>query len=81
MSCLWCVVRDTYAVKALLLWHVRLTGQLALDNDLDMTVSFIYNNAVASAMVKPLHRVEARLEEALAGVGLSIAKFETLSIL
>src|SRR5258705_10387631 len=39
------------------------------------------NNAVASAMVQAAHRVEARLEEALAGVGLSIAKFETLSIL
>src|ERR1700730_18676835 len=39
------------------------------------------NKAVASAMVQAAHRVEARLEEALAGVGLSIAKFETLSIL
>jgi predicted transcriptional regulator len=39
------------------------------------------NIAVASAMVQAAHRVEARLEEALAGVGLSIAKFETLSIL
>src|SRR5258707_11634586 len=39
------------------------------------------NNAVASAMVQAAHRVEARLEEALAGVGLSIAKFETLSVL
>src|ERR1700739_4296691 len=39
------------------------------------------NNAVASAMVQAAHRVEAHLEEALAGVGLSIAKFETLSVL
>src|SRR5437016_8638321 len=39
------------------------------------------NNVVASALVQAAHRVEARLEEALAGVGLSIAKFETLSIL
>ena len=39
------------------------------------------NNAVAAALVQAAHRVEARLEEALAGVGLSIAKFETLSIL
>src|SRR5256884_2984096 len=39
------------------------------------------NNAVASAMVQAAHRVEARLEEALAAVGLSIAKFEPLSIL
>src|SRR6266704_3804353 len=39
------------------------------------------NNAVASALVQAAHRDEARMEEALAGVGLSIAKFETLSIL
>src|SRR5882724_4888695 len=39
------------------------------------------NNAVASAMVQAAHRVEARLEEALAAVGLSIAKFQPLSIL
>src|SRR3981081_2215222 len=39
------------------------------------------NNAVASALVQAAHRVEARREEALAGVGLSIAKFETLSVL
>src|ERR1700719_2628205 len=39
------------------------------------------NNAIASALVQAAHRVESRLEEALAGVGLSIAKFETLSIL
>src|SRR5438876_10165170 len=31
--------------------------------------------------VHAAHRVEARLEEALAGVGLSIAKFEALSVL
>jgi DNA-binding MarR family transcriptional regulator len=39
------------------------------------------NNAIASALVQAAHRVESRLEEALAGVGLSIAKFETLSVL
>ena len=33
------------------------------------------------ALVHAAHRVEARLEEALAGVGLSIAKFEALSVL
>src|SRR5437870_11757244 len=33
------------------------------------------------ALVHAAHRVEARLEEALAGVGLSIAKFEPLSAL
>ena len=39
------------------------------------------NNSVASALVQAAHRVESRLEGALAGVGLSIAKFETLSVL
>src|SRR5258706_4676351 len=39
------------------------------------------NTAVASALVQAADRVESRLEEALAGVGLSIAKFETLSVL
>src|SRR2546430_17456098 len=39
------------------------------------------NNAVASARDQAAHRVEARLEKEIAGVGLSIAKFETLSIL
>jgi len=36
---------------------------------------------IAVALVHAAHRVEARLEEALAGVGLSIAKFEPLSVL
>jgi len=36
---------------------------------------------IAIALVHAAHRVEARLEEALAGVGLSIAKFEALSVL
>src|ERR1700736_6064122 len=36
---------------------------------------------IATALVHAAHRVEARLEEALAGVGLSIAKFEALSVL
>jgi DNA-binding MarR family transcriptional regulator len=39
------------------------------------------NNTIASALVQAAHRVEARLEEALAGAGLSIAKFEALSVL
>jgi len=55
--------------------------QLPLDNDWTWLYHSYMNNAVASAMVQAAHRVEARLEEALAGVGLSIAKFETLSIL
>ena len=36
---------------------------------------------IAIALVHAAHRVEARLEKALAGVGLSIAKFEPLSVL
>src|ERR1700739_2926037 len=55
--------------------------KLALDDDWTLLYCPYVNNAVASAMVQAAHRVEARLEEALAGVGLSIAKFETLSIL
>jgi DNA-binding MarR family transcriptional regulator len=55
--------------------------QLALDTDWTWLYHSYMNNAVASALVRAAHRVEARLEEALAGVGLSIAKFETLSIL
>ena len=58
-----------------------LTGPIGLDNDWTWLDYSYVNNAVASAMVQAAHRVEARLEEALAGVGLSIAKFETLSIL
>src|SRR5246127_2404562 len=53
----------------------------ALDTDWTWLYHSHMNNAVASAMVQAAHRIEARLEEALAGVGLSIAKFETLSIL
>ena len=39
------------------------------------------NDAIAVTLIHAAHRVEARLEEALAGVGLSIAKFEALSVL
>jgi len=39
------------------------------------------NNGIAVALVHAAHRVEARVEEALAGVGLSNAKFEALSVL
>ena len=52
---------------------------------LDVCSTYMYysdmNVAVASALVQAAHRVESRLEEALAGVELSIAKFETLSVL
>jgi DNA-binding MarR family transcriptional regulator len=39
------------------------------------------NDAIAIALIHAVHRVEARVEEALAGVGLSSAKFEALSVL
>ena len=61
--------------------RLRRQDQLALDTDWTCLYHSYMNNAVASAMIQAAHRVEARLEEALAGVGLSIAKFETLSIL
>src|ERR1700740_1268546 len=55
--------------------------KLALEDDWTCLYCRYVNNALASEMIQAAHRVEERLEEALAGVGLSIAKFETLSIL
>jgi len=55
--------------------------QSPLDNGRTLLYYSCMNNAIASALVQAAHRVESRLEEALAGVGLSIAKFETLSVL
>src|SRR5258707_12344243 len=60
---------------------VRPAGPMTLDNCRTWLYHSCMNNAIASALVQAAHRVESRLEEALAGVGLSIAKFETLSIL
>src|SRR5260221_4503270 len=61
--------------------RVRPTGPMTLDNGSTWLYRSCMNNAIASALVQAAHRVESRLEEALAGVGLSIAKFETLSVL
>ena len=60
----------------------RLADQFkALDADRTwLYYSYMYD-PIAIALVHAAHRVEARLEEALAGVGLSIAKFEPLSVL
>jgi DNA-binding MarR family transcriptional regulator len=55
--------------------------QLALDTDWTWVYYSDMYNPIATALVHAAHRVEARLEEALAGVGLSIAKFEALSVL
>src|ERR1700747_3207392 len=61
--------------------RVRPARPMTLDNDSTWLYHSCMNTAIASALVQAAHRVESRLEEALAGVGLSIAKFETLSIL
>ena len=55
--------------------------RLALDTDWPRLYYSDMDDPIAIALIHAAHRVEARLEEALAGVGLSIAKFETLSIL
>src|SRR6266436_3358515 len=39
------------------------------------------NDAIGFALIHAAHRVEARLDEALAGVGLSCAKYGALSVL
>src|SRR5258708_21010445 len=61
--------------------RVRPAGPMTLDNVRTWLYHSCMNNAIASALVQAAHRVEPRLEEALAGVGLSIAKFDTLSAL
>src|SRR4029077_7410335 len=61
--------------------RVRPAGPMTFDNGRTWLYHSCMNNAIASALVQAAHRVESRLEEALAGVGLSIAKFETLSVL
>ena len=53
----------------------------ALDTDRTWLYYSDMYDPIAIALVHAAHRVEARLEEALAGVGLSIAKFEALSVL
>ena len=55
--------------------------RLALDTDRPRLYYSDMNDAIAVALVHAAHRVEARVETALAGVGLSNAKFEALSVL
>ncbi len=55
--------------------------RLALDTDPPRLYYSDMNDAIAVALVHAAHRVEARVETALAGVGLSNAKFEALSVL
>src|SRR5882724_5814767 len=62
-------------------WIYNIAERSALDSDRTWLYYSDMYDPIAIALVHAAHRVEARLEEALAGVGLSIAKFEPLSIL
>jgi DNA-binding MarR family transcriptional regulator len=55
--------------------------QWALDTDRPWLYHSYMNDMIAVALIHAAHRVEARLEKALAGVGLSGAKFGALSVL
>src|ERR1700674_3819869 len=54
---------------------------LALDTDWPRLYYSYMNDAIGFALMHAGHRVEARLEEALAGVNLSCAKHAALSVL
>ena len=76
---------DPAALEQLLRKHqvriYNIAERSALDTDRTwLYYSYMYD-PIAIALVHAAHRVEARLEEALAGVGLSNAKFEALSVL
>ena len=72
---------DEHALGFALLDSLDVGKPVTLDNSSTWLYHSRVNHAIASALVQAAHRVESRLEEALAGVGLSIAKFETLSVL
>ena len=55
--------------------------RLALDSDWPRLYYSYMNDSIAFALIHAAHRVEARLEEALAGVKLSGAKHAALSVL
>ena len=57
-------------------WIYNIAEKSALDTDRTWLYYSAMYDPIATALVHAAHRVEARLEEALAGVGLSIAKFE-----
>ena len=63
------------------MWIYNIAERSALDTDRTWLYYSDMYDPIAIALVHAAHRVEARLEEALAGVGLSIAKFEPLSVL
>src|SRR5258708_23180784 len=62
-------------------WIYNIAERSALDTDRTWLYYSDTYDPIAIALVHAAHRVEARLEVALAGVGLSIAKFEPLSVL
>ena len=76
---------DPAALEKLLRWHQVWIYNTAERSVLDADRTWLYYSGmydpIAIALVHAAHRVEARLEEVLAGVGLSIAKFEALSVL
>jgi DNA-binding MarR family transcriptional regulator len=55
--------------------------KLALDTDWPWLYDSYMNDTIAFALLHAGHRIETRLEEALAGVGLSGAKHAALSVL
>ena len=63
------------------MWIYNIAERSALDTDRTWLYYSGMYDPIAIALVHAAHRVEARLEKALAGVALSIAKFEALSVL
>ncbi len=63
------------------MWIYDIAERSALDTDRTWLYYSCMYDPIGITLVHAAHRVEARLEEALAGVGLSIAKFEALSVL
>src|SRR5258708_16648206 len=61
--------------------RVRPAGPMTLDNGRTWLYHSCMNSAIASGLVQAAHRVESRLEEAFAGVGLSIADLVPLLLL
>ena len=61
--------------------RVRPPDRTALDTDWPRLYCSDMNDAVATALIHAAQRVEERLEEVLAGVGLSCAKFGALGVL
>ena len=69
------------AKPAKALKHPSIVTTTALDKDWPWLYYSDMNHAVATALIHAAQRVEERLEEVLAGVGLSCAKFGALGVL